>query len=120
MTAYYTTQHRPNTEARKLPAGGRTYYLRCLRSTCEGFFGRAFSATLAPLKADRMEASGRSHAALWSVLRIRPEVVTAVDMLKARYLANTGREVSQAEVLNALVHVAQLQIARDHPEFGQS
>lgn len=59
---------------------------------------------------------GRDHAA-WMSVRTRVAQTAILDVLRARHLKNTGREISRSEVLAALM-AAGLRASVNRREFG--
>lgn len=55
----------------------------------------------------------------WLTTRIRTEQTTAIRMLQKRHLKTTGKEISRAEVLAALM-AAGLETIINHADFGGS
>lgn len=53
----------------------------------------------------------------WATLQIRIEQVAVIEMLQARHLKATGKEISKAEVLAALMAEG-LERILDHANFG--
>ncbi|MDV7144088.1 hypothetical protein R3X27_15475 [Tropicimonas sp. TH_r6] len=92
---------RPEAEARKVGLKARSRFNRQLRSVLMKSLGwPVYSARMDKWEAEHW-ANGRPQR--WASMRVRPEVAVAVGELQANYLARNDKEVSQADVLSALV-----------------
>jgi hypothetical protein len=65
-----------------------------------------------------LKARPWSDRPAWAVLRVRLDHIALLDLLQRRHLNNTGKEVSRAEVLAALM-AAGLPRLIDHPDFAE-
>lgn len=103
MNKITSMQKRPEAEARKVGAAQRTRYTKQLRVT----LNRALGWHVYSARRDQWNMAYRDGRGpqIWSSVRIRPEVAIALKELQQNYLANTGKEIAQSEVVAALTAV---------------
>lgn len=99
------TINRPaSAKARQKGAMERVRYTRGLRQTAFRVLGyQPTTNALNRWAAQRRKVTGSVNIAAWASMRTRPEVVATVAILQERHLTNTGKEVSQSEVVCALI-----------------
>lgn len=100
-----TTSNRPaSAKTRQKGAMARVRFTRGLRQSAIRVLGyQPTTNALNRWAAQRHKATGTSNIAAWANMRTRPEVVATVAILQERHLTNTGKEVSQSEVVCALI-----------------
>ena len=101
----HTATKRPqNQTARKKGEEARLRKTLRLRQVAFSVLGYSpVQGVLNDWSAQRRKATTRSNTASWASMRIRPEVVATVTLLQERHLTNTGKEISQSEVVCALI-----------------
>ncbi|SPJ30126.1 hypothetical protein [Falsiruegeria mediterranea] len=99
-----TSHKRPDEEARKVGADKRIRFTRHLRQAGFGVFGYVtFQAQIDGWKVEQFERTGNVNPSPWVSMRVRPEVTATLALLQKQHLEVIGKEISQSEVLSALV-----------------
>ncbi|RBW55569.1 hypothetical protein DS909_10715 [Phaeobacter gallaeciensis] len=101
----HTAAQRPQIKtARSKGEVARIAKTRWLRRVSHMVLGFApVEGALRDWMALRRKNTSNATVAPWASVRIRPEVVVTVRLLQERHLARTGKEISQSEVVCALV-----------------
>ncbi|WP_299960355.1 hypothetical protein [uncultured Roseobacter sp.] len=100
---YHGASKRPPPAARQCGSAHRLRYLHHLRDVaCHGFGLSNFSSAHERWKAQRRTETRSPKALNWSNQQVRPEMTVIIGLLQHRHLENTGKEISRAEVINAL------------------
>ena len=99
-------------------ADKRIRFTRDLRQTGYGVFGyMQFQSALDSWRNEQFERTGNENPHPWVSMRVRPEVTATLVLLQKQHLATTGKEISQAEVLSALVAAGVKAVSR-HEDFN--
>ncbi|WP_170381901.1 hypothetical protein [Ruegeria atlantica] len=85
---------------RRIGYDKRRAFTKRLRSTTRARLGRD--------KIDDQLAPWADKPSHWASMRVRPEVVAAVNTVRARMVEQMGHEVSQSEALSHLVELGVL------------
>ncbi|MBO9452281.1 hypothetical protein J7426_18555 [Tropicibacter sp. R16_0] len=113
-----TSHKRPDEDARKVGADKRIRFTRYLRQTGFGVFGyMPFQNQLDAWKVEQFERTGNVNPLPWVSMRVRPEVTATLVLLQKQHLEATGKEISQSEVLSALVAAGAKAVSR-HEDFN--
>ncbi|MFT6091693.1 hypothetical protein [Sulfitobacter sp.] len=117
---YHGASKRPPAEARKCGDVHRQRYLRQLRKVANHGFGtQYFLPAYENWQTIRQTETGNPKALNWTNQQVRPEVTVIIGLLQNLHLENTGKEVSRAEVLNALVAEGLPNLLRHRGNFTQ-
>lgn len=116
---YHGSKSRPPVEARQCGERHRQRYIRHLRSVATyGFGTQQFFAAHEAWKTARTAQATSRNALQWSTQQVRPEVSVIIGILQDRHVENTGKEISRAEVTNALLAAGLLPLLKDNSDFG--
>lgn len=118
-TKFHGAASRPPAKARSCGNAYRTRFHRGLREQLSNLLTPAeVSAERASFTAARTAQNAAPIAARWGSLQVRHEVLVSINILRRRHLANTGKEISSAEVVNALMLVGLEGMTRDGGTFA--
>ena len=63
-------------------------------------------------------AAATSISELWTIVRLRPEVVAVATAMQQRHVETTNKEIAKSEVISALV-LAGLKSLSEHEDFAR-
>ena len=63
-------------------------------------------------------AAATSIRELWTIVRLRPEVVAVATAMQQRHVETTNKEIAKSEVISALV-LAGLKSLSEHEDFAR-
>jgi hypothetical protein len=106
--------------SRNLGKEGRTKFRRRLiYAACRAFGYLRFAQARDAWVLKRHKTKQKLQQTSWASTRVRPEIVAVANILCEFHLSNTGKELSQAEAINAIA-AAGLEVLLRQPEFNGS
>lgn len=107
------------TKATALGDKGRTRWTRHLRKTVFTLFKPSEFITAEESAVNGRDKDPMGSRPVWASIRIRVDQMATIELLQARHLKVTAKEISRSEVLAALM-AAGLKQTLEHAEFGGS